>query len=91
MLRDVLLRRKTQVLAITSTSKMDMIRDLGADHVFDRHQKNLEQNIREIAPGGKVNAVAVVVGGSSFSMYLNLLCRGGRYVTSGAIADPLLS
>jgi len=83
-------RRKAQVLAITSKSKMDMIRDLGADHVIDRNQKNLEQNIREVAPGGKVNAVADVVGGSSFSMYLNLLCRGGHYVTSGAIAGPIV-
>ncbi len=83
-------RRKAQVLAITNTSKMDMIRDLGADHVFDRNQKDLEKNIGEVAPGGKVNAVADVVGGSSFSMYLNLLCRGGRYVTSGAIAGPIV-
>ncbi len=69
---------------------MDMIRDLGADHVFDRNQNDLEQNIREVAPGEKVNAVADVVGGSSFSIYLNLLCRGGRYVTSGAIAGPIV-
>ena len=83
-------RRKAQVFAITSKSKMDMIRDLGADHIFDRNQNDLEQNIREVAPGGKVNAVADVVGGSSFSFYLNLLCRGGRYVTSGAIAGPIV-
>jgi len=83
-------RRKAQVLAITSKSKMDMIRELGADDVFDRNQKDLEQNIREVAPGGEVNVVADVVGGTSFSMYLNLLCRGGRYVTSGAIAGPIV-
>ena len=83
-------RRNAQVIAITSKSKMDMIRELGADYAFDRNQKDLEQNIREAAPGGEVNAVADIVGGARFSMYLNLLCRGGRYVTSGAIAGPIV-
>jgi NADPH:quinone reductase-like Zn-dependent oxidoreductase len=83
-------RRKAQVFGITSTSKMDMIRDLGAGHIFYRNQKILEQKIGAVAPGGKVDAVADIVGGSSFSIYLNLLCRGGRYVTSGAIAGPIV-
>jgi len=83
-------RRKARVLAITSKSKIDIIRELGTYEVFDRNQKYLEQNIREVIPGGEVNAVADIVGGTSFSMYLNLLCRGGRYVTSGAIAGPIV-
>ena len=37
-------RRKAQVFAITSKLKMDMIRDLGADHVIDRNQKDLEMH-----------------------------------------------
>jgi len=68
----------------------DRIRELGADGVFDRNQKDLERHIREVAPGGEINVVADVVGGTSFSMYLNLLGRGGRYVTSGAIAGPIV-
>lgn len=83
-------RRKARVFGITSKSKMDRIRGLGADHAFDRNQIDLEHNIRKTIPGGEVNAVADVVGGTSFAMYLNLLCRGGRYVTSGAIAGPLV-
>ena len=69
---------------------MDSIRQLGADAVVDRHQKDLEQQIQKILPGGEVDVVADVVGGTGFSMCFNLLCRGGRYVTSGAIAGPVV-
>ena len=81
-------RRKAWVLAMTSVSKMAAIRALGADEVLNRTRKNLERVIRDLAPGGEFDVVADVVGGVSFSMLLNLLRRGGRYVTSGAIAGP---
>ena len=83
-------RRNANVLAITSSSKMDMIEELGAHHVFDRNREDLEHNIREATADGELNAVADIVGGAGFSMYLDLLCRGGRYVTSGAIAGPIV-
>jgi len=83
-------RRNAKVLAITSRSKMDVIRGLGAYEVFERNQKNLEQNIRKAAPEREVNAVADIVGGAHFAMYLDLLARGGRYVTAGAIAGPIV-
>ena len=83
-------RRGAWVLAITSQEKMEPIRELGADAVLDRRQKDLEDQIQEILPGGEVDVVADVVGGPSFSMWMNILCRGGRYVTSGAIAGPIV-
>jgi NADPH:quinone reductase-like Zn-dependent oxidoreductase len=83
-------RRGAWVLAITSKAKMGAIRELGADAVLDRNQKNLEHQVQEILPGGEVDVVADVVGGTGFSMCFNLLCRGGRYVTSGAIAGPIV-
>ena len=83
-------RRGAWVLAITSKAKMGTIRELGADAVLDRNQKNLEHQIQEILQGGEVDVVADVVGGTGFSMFLNLLCRGGRYVTSGAISGPIV-
>ena len=36
-------RRKAKVLAITSKSKMDIIREIGAYEVFDRNQKDLSK------------------------------------------------
>jgi NADPH:quinone reductase-like Zn-dependent oxidoreductase len=83
-------RRGARVIALTSKSKIEPIRKLGADDVLDRNQKDLEYNIRKIIPGGELQVVADVVGGKEFSRLLNLLCRGGRYVTSGAIAGPVV-
>ena len=83
-------RRRAWVLAITSKSKMDSIQELGADAVLDRNQKDLEHQIRTILPNGEADVVTDVVGGAIFSICFNLLCRGGRYVTSGAIAGPLV-
>ncbi len=83
-------RRGACVVALTSKSKIEALRKLGANEVLDRNRKDLEYNIRKIIPGGELQVVADVVGGKDFSMLLNLLCRGGRYVTSGAIAGPLV-
>ena len=83
-------RRGAGVFALTSKAKMDAVRELGVDQVIDRNQEDLEHKIREILPDGEVDVVADVVGGTHFSMCLNLLCRGGRYVTSGAIAGPIV-
>jgi NADPH:quinone reductase-like Zn-dependent oxidoreductase len=83
-------RRGAWVLAITSQAKMDDIRDLGADEVLDRNQRDLGDRIPKILPGGEVDVVADVVGGAGFSVWLDLLRRGGRYVTSGAIAGPIV-
>jgi len=83
-------RRGAWVLAITSKAKINSIRKLGADAVLYRNQNDLVHQIQEILPGGEVDVVADVVGGNGFSMSLNLLCRGGRYVTSGAIAGPIV-
>ena len=43
---------------------------------------------RIVAVGDDVSSERV--GGPGFSMCFNLLCRGGRYVTSGAIAGPIV-
>jgi NADPH:quinone reductase-like Zn-dependent oxidoreductase len=83
-------RRGAWVLAITSKAKIDAIRELGADAVLDRNQNDIGHQIQKIIPGGEVEVVADVVGGTGFSMCINLLCRGGRYVTSGAIAGPIV-
>ena len=83
-------RRGAWVLAMTSRAKMDAIRELGADEVVDRKQKDLAYQIGEIIPGDEVDVVADVVGGAGFSIWFDRLCRNGRYVTSGAIAGPIV-
>ena len=83
-------RRGAWVLALTSSSKRDHLAGLGADAVLDRHPTGAAQTLKEHLPGGKCDVVADVVGGDAFPMVIDLLCRGGRYVASGAIAGPIV-
>ncbi len=79
-------RRGASVIAVASTSKADQVKEIGADQVCPRGSDL-------IAALGE-NAVEVVVdnvGGDAFPQMLQLLRRGGRYASSGAIAGPVVS
>ena len=84
-------RRGARVIAVAGAAKMDAVGALGADVVIPRDAPDLEAAVRAAAPGGEVQVVADVVGGGGFPMLLELLERGGRYVTSGAIAGPFVN
>ncbi|MBU2998942.1 alcohol dehydrogenase family protein [Roseovarius nubinhibens] len=79
-------RRGACVIAITSPSKADLIRDLGADQVLSR-DADLVATLGEMS----VSLVVDNVAGPGFPTMLKLLERGGRYVSSGAIAGPMVS
>ena len=80
-----------QVIAIAGKSKMEVVRALGADAVIERQTANLKSAVLEATKGKPLTVVADVVGGEQFTTYLALLRRGGRYVTAGAIAGPLVT
>jgi len=42
-------------------------------------------------PSAEIDVAADVVGGQGFPLLVDLLRRGGRYVTSGAIAGPMVN
>ncbi len=84
-------RRGAVVLAVTSGSKLEAVRALGADRVFDRSEPALEEAIAEATGANGVDVVADVVGGPAFGGLFELIRRGGHYVTSGAIAGPIVS
>jgi NADPH:quinone reductase-like Zn-dependent oxidoreductase len=81
--------RGARVIAIASPAKTDLLKQLGADHVIDRHVDNLEQAIRD-AVGGAIDVALDVVGGAAFMPLVNALRQGGRYSSSGSIAGPLV-
>jgi len=81
--------RGARVIAIASSSKAELLRQLGADQVIDRNHPDLEQAIREAADG-PVDVGLDVVGGASFMPLINALRQGGRYSSSGSIAGPLV-
>lgn len=78
--------RGATVVAICGDAKMDRVRALGADVVLSRNADDVPGTVRDAV--GPVDVVADIVGGSDFERWLDTLRRGGRYVTSGAIAGP---
>jgi NADPH:quinone reductase-like Zn-dependent oxidoreductase len=81
-------RRAARVIAVAGRAKMDAVAALGADCVIPRDAEDFEAKVRAASPDGEVQVVADVVGGQEFPRLLELLARGGRYVTAGAIAGP---
>ncbi len=78
-------RRGAKVVAITSSSKMAQIQELGADQTLSR-------DADLVATLGKDSIDVVVdnVAGAGFPTMLKVLKRGGRFVSSGAIAGPIV-
>lgn len=78
-------RGAKKVIAVCGESKADKVKALGADLVVDRNA-----NLVECLGGDSVTLVVDLVGGSSWPALLDLLKRGGRYATAGAIGGPLV-
>ncbi|WP_322889768.1 MULTISPECIES: alcohol dehydrogenase family protein [unclassified Yoonia] len=81
----LLKRRRAEVIAVTGAAKIDAVRSLGADRVLTRDTDLLASLGAEA-----IDVVIDNVGGADFGTMLQLLRRGGRYVTSGAIAGPIV-
>jgi NADPH:quinone reductase-like Zn-dependent oxidoreductase len=78
-------RRGAHVTAIASTEKMEALRTLGADEVVDRNT-----DLVAAIGGDSIDVVVDLVAGEGWPALLDVLKRGGRYVTAGAIAGPLV-
>jgi NADPH:quinone reductase-like Zn-dependent oxidoreductase len=79
-------RRQAVVTAIAGREKMASVRSIGADRVIARGD--------DIVAALGENTVDVVidnVAGTAFGGMLEVLKRGGRYTSSGAIAGPLVT
>ncbi|MDH3706128.1 MAG: alcohol dehydrogenase family protein [Acidimicrobiia bacterium] len=81
--------RGMTVLAVAGASKADAVGELGAHHVIERELHDVPTAVME-ANGGPLDVIADVVGGPDFGGWLAALRRGGHYVTSGAIAGPVV-
>ena len=78
-------RRGAYVIAITSASKVEQLKALGADRVVDRGA-----DLRAVMGDEAVDVVVDNVAGDGFPAMLKVLKRGGRLVSSGAIAGPIV-
>ena len=79
-------RRGATVTAIAAAAKHSQILAIGADRVVDRND-----DLIAVLGASSVDVVIDNVAGPSFGSLLNVLKRGGRYVSSGAIAGPLVT
>ncbi len=82
-------RRGAKVVAIAGGSKRQQVEAIGPDAFVDRGTDDLPTAAIQ-ANGGAFDVVADVVGGSAMGLWLEALQRGGRYVTAGAIAGPMV-
>ena len=79
-------RRGAKATAICGASKIEEVRGIGADKVIDRNS-----NLQEALGENNFDVVVDNVAGDNFPLMLKALKRGGRYVSSGAIAGPIVS
>jgi NADPH:quinone reductase-like Zn-dependent oxidoreductase len=84
-LLQLLNRRGAEVIAITGASKREAIRHLGAARVLDR-----DEDPATLLGTESVDVVIDNVGGAAFGRMLKVMRRGGRYLSSGAIAGPVV-
>ncbi len=78
-------RRGAEVIAIAAAEKHEEVKALGASRALDRNADLLAELGRN-----SIDVVVDLVAGPSWPTLLELLERGGRYVTAGAIAGPLV-
>lgn len=78
-------RRGATVIAVSGQEKMQGVKDLGADRVLERDADLIQELGRD-----SIDVVVDLVAGKNWPPLLDVLRRGGRYVTSGAIAGPIV-
>ena len=72
-------------IAVTSASKADKLKTLGADQTLDRDADYLSA-----LSVGQVDTVIDLVAGPKWPSLLDVLRPGGRYAVAGAIAGPIV-
>ena len=78
-------RRGAKVVAVAAAEKLPLMKSLGADLVVDRNA-DLTAQLQNF----KLTVIVDNVGGEGFGKRLKLLSLGGRVVSSGAIAGPMV-
>lgn len=78
-------RRGAKVIAIASRDKHPQLEGLGVDQLLDRND-----DLISLVGENSVDLVVDNVAGKQFPTMLKVLKRGGRLVSSGAIAGPVV-
>ena len=78
--------RGAQVIAVTSPSKAETLREIGADETLGR-----EDDLLGRLGADSVDVVVDLVAGAKWPALLDVLRPGGRYAVAGAIGGPLVT
>ena len=81
----LLKRRGARVVAVTSRTKADEVKQLGADEIVFRGE-----SITDKIGTDQLDVVIDLVAGDDWPTFIDALKRGGRYATAGAIAGPIV-
>ena len=79
-------RRGAHVTALVSQEKMSQAEDIGADELIDRNADLLKELGEK-----SMDVVIDNVAGANFGHMVEILKRGGKYASSGAIAGPIVN
>ncbi len=78
-------RRGAEVIALAAAAKHEAVRALGADQVLER-----DADLIAALGADSLDVVLDLVAGAGWPVLPDLLKRGGRYATAGAIAGPIV-
>ena len=78
-------RRGAEVIALASPAKFEQVKAIGADIVLARDADLLAE-----LGADSIDLVVDLVAGDEWPKLLDVLKRGGRYATAGAIAGPIV-
>ena len=73
------------VYATASGSKLERLRELGAELAIDRREEDFVERVRAASEGRGVDAILCCVGADYFARNLQALARGGRLVIIGLL------
>ena len=83
-------RRGANTVAMASEAKHPDVAKLEPTAILPRSPEDLAGALEAATGSREVTIVADIAGGSYFPTVIDVLARGGRYGTSGAIAGPIV-
>jgi len=83
-------RRGARTIAMASAAKHGDVARLKPAAILDRAPEDLATALKAATGCVTVSVVADIVGGPYWPKLIDVLARGGRYATSGAIAGPMV-
>ncbi|MGC1198486.1 MAG: zinc-binding dehydrogenase, partial [Geitlerinemataceae cyanobacterium] len=78
--------RGAKVIAIVGANKEQFAKDIGADYIY-RRDDSLESNLAQ----HQITVALDVVGGDYFNLMIQALAPRGRYISCGAIGNPMVA